>query len=124
MVEALTDAPWHVDAVLALVMVLAALAQYVCIALDGSSWSRWLLAIGWTGLAGRVLYALIVFGNVPIASVSVPFLVCIAGGTVLLAWNRIFAAGEPVVHCLQEPQYRCRREDRMREAIVQMQRQR
>jgi len=124
MVTALTDASWHVDAVLALVMVLAACAQYICIALDGSSWPRWLLAIGWTGLSGRVLYALVMFGNVPIASASVPFLVCIAGGTVLLAWNRIIAAGQPVVHCLQEPQHLCQREDRLRAATIQMQRQR
>jgi hypothetical protein len=112
------DAPWYVDLVLATVMILAAMSQYAWISFSGHSTERWLLAIGWTGLAGRLAYSLIVDGNVMIALASVPFLVMIAGGTALSAWRQLVMKPPPKVQCLQEPEFLCQREDRIREAIL------
>ena len=107
------DAPWYVDIALAASMTLAALAQYLWLAKNGHSAGRWLQAIGWTGLSARVIWALVVDGNVPINAVSVPFLVALAGGTVLTAWRRIVDI-EREVYCLQKPEMRCYREDRIK----------
>jgi len=116
------DAPWYVDIALATVMVLAAMSQYAWISFSGHSTERWLLAIGWTGLAGRMTYSLIVDGNVTIVLASVPFLVMIAGGTALSAWRQLIMRPPPKVQCLQEPDFLCQREDRIREAIRMRQR--
>ena len=118
----LIDAPWYADLLLAAVLLGAALAQYVAIAIDGHSWPRWLMAIGWSGLAARMVVALALYGNVPINVASMPFLAAVAGGTVLMAWQMIVRAGRPKVWCLQEPDQLCQREDRLREAIVHMHR--
>ena len=107
------DAPWYVDWILAVIMALAALVQYLWIARNGSSFGRWLMAIGWTGLATRVILGLTMTGNVQIHAASVPFLVMLAGGTVLVAWRQIVDV-ERVVHCLQKPEMRCYREDRIK----------
>lgn len=107
------DAPWYIDYGLALVMSLAALVQYLWIARNGTSLGRWMMAIGWTGLAVRVVWGLVTEGNVAIHAASVPFLVSLAGGTVLVAWRQIIDV-EPQVNCLQKPEYRCYREDRIR----------
>lgn len=113
------DAPWYVDSILMSVMIGAALVQYIWIAFKGHSVGRWLQAVGFTGLAMRMGYALYVDGNVPIASASVPFLMCLAGGTVLTAWKEILQKPLPEVHCLQEPDRLCQREDRIRAAILE-----
>ena len=107
------DAPPYVDWALAVVMCMAAIAQYLWLAKNGSSFGRWLQAIGWTGLALRTVLGLILDGNVKIHAASVPFLVALAGGTVLTAWRRIIDA-EREVYCLQKPEMRCYREDRIR----------
>lgn len=111
------DAPWYVDIALATVMILAAMSQYAWISFSGHSAERWLLAIGWTGLAGRMAYSLAVDGNVSIVLASVPFLTMIAGGTALSAWRQLVMKPPPQVQCLQEPEFLCQREDRIREAI-------
>ncbi len=106
------DAPWYIDWFLGLIMTFAAIMQYIWIANNGHSAERWLMAVGWTGLAARVVYGLVSTGNVSIAAASVPFLLALAGGTVLLGWRQLFDA-EVRVNCLQEPQLRCYREDRI-----------
>ena len=118
--QGLMDAPWHIDAMLALILAGAAVAQYVAIAIDGHSFAKWLMAIGWTGLALRFWVALAVYGNVTINTASIPFLLCVAGGTMIGVINTIVRAGHPKVWCMREPEKQCQREDRIREAIVQL----
>ena len=112
------DAPWYMDLALATVMILAAMSQYAWISFSGHSTERWLLAIGWTGLAGRMTYSLAVDGNVTIVLASVPFLVMIAGGTALSAWRQLVMKPPPKIACLQEPDKLCQREDRIRAEIL------
>jgi hypothetical protein len=94
--QGLMDAPWHIDAMLALILAGAAIAQYVAIAIDGHSFAKWLMAIGWTGLTIRFVVALTVYGNVTINTASIPFLLCIAGGTMIGVINTIVRAGKAV----------------------------
>lgn len=115
--EALMDAPWYVDAVLMVIMFTAAGVHYFSIAREGHTVGRWLLAIGWTGLAIRFCYGLVTTGNVLVNPASIPFLLMLAAGTVFVAWRELRAFGAPEVYCLQEPDKLCQREDRIRSAI-------
>jgi hypothetical protein len=110
------NAPPWIDGMLCVAFVTAALVQYVLIAMRGHSVGRWMQAIGWTGLAMRLMWAFITDQDPIIASISIPFLISASGGTALSAYQymRVMAAD---VRCIQDPSQRCAREDRVMLAI-------
>lgn len=107
------DAPPYVDLLMTIIITLTAFVQYVWIAKNGHGLGRWLQAIGWTGLSARMIYGMAVYGDLTVHAASIPFLIMVAGGTVLTAWTRIVDT-EREVFCLQKPEMRCYREDRIK----------
>lgn len=112
----MTDAPIYIDWILASTMMIAAFVQYVWISFHGHSLGRWLQALGFTGLAIRLAWSLSSGEDPPIAAVSVPLLIFIAAGTSITAVQQMRLLWMDV-RCLQQPEHRCYREDRVRMAI-------
>jgi hypothetical protein len=115
----MVDAPWYVDLAVALCLVLSAGINYTLIGMNGNSLGRWLSAVGWTGLSARMLYGLLVDGNVPIASISMPFLAMAAGGTVIGALRHM-RESQADVKCLRDPWIKCQRSDRVEAALAKI----
>lgn len=112
------DAPIYVDAILGVLLLVAATTQSIWIAFHGHSLGRWLQAIGWSGLAIRVLWSVAHGQDPPIAAVSIPLLLMAAGGATLTAVQQMRLLWMDV-RCIQRPEHRCFREDRVRAAIME-----
>ena len=52
----MTDAPIYIDAILGLMLLVAAGTQCTWIAFHGHTLGRWLQALGWAGLSVRILW--------------------------------------------------------------------
>lgn len=110
------DAPVHIDLILAVCLAVAAGVQYVWIGFHGHSIGRWLQAIGFTGLAIRIFWQLVNGGDPSIAAVSIPLLIFIGAGSALTAIQQMRLLWLDV-KCIQNPQHRCYRADRIKLAL-------
>jgi hypothetical protein len=115
------NAPIYIDAILGVLLLVTAGTQCTWIAFHGHALGRWLQAIGWSGLSVRILWS-IAHGNDPmIAAVSIPLLLMAAGGATLTAVGQMRMLWMDV-RCLQRPEHRCFREDRVKAAILERRR--
>ena len=112
------NAPIYLDWLLAICLAIAAGTQYIWLAFHGSTFGRWLQAIGFTGLAMRIAWSLAQGGDPPIAAVSIPLLVFIAAGSAVTAVQQMRMLWMDV-RCLQKPEHRCYREDRVKMALLE-----
>ena len=112
------DAPIYIDWILAIVMGIAACVQYVWLSFHGHSLGRWMQALGFTGLAIRIGWALSAGEDPPIAAVSVPLLMIIAAGASITAMHQMRMLWMDV-RCMQDHRHRCFREDRVKAAILE-----
>jgi len=110
------DAPVHIDLILGICLAIAAIVQYTWIAFHGHSIGRWLQAVGFTGLAIRIIWSIAIGNDPPIAAVSVPLLVFIGAGSALTAIQQMRLLWLDV-KCIQNPQHRCYRADRIKLAM-------
>ena len=112
------DAPIYVDWILGIVFLLAFLVQCVWVAFHGHSLGRWMQAIGFCGVGVRLVWSLAEGHNPQVAAISIPFLILLAGGTSLTAIQQMRMLWMDV-RCLQRPEHRCFREDRVKAAILE-----
>lgn len=111
------DAPVHADFVLGICLAIAALVQYAWIGFYGHSIGRWLQAVGFTGMAIRLIWAVAIGDNPPIAAISIPLLIFIGAGSALTALQQMHALWLDV-RCFQDPTKPCFRADRIRLALL------
>ena len=115
---AMINAPVYVDAVLAVVLLIAAVAQFFWLAMHGSSIGRWLQGIGFCGVSVRILWTLFSGGDPNIASFSIPFLAAIGCGAAITAIQQMRML-RLEVKCMQDPSQQCFRSDRVKVAILE-----
>ena len=112
----MVDAPTYVDWTLGIVFLIAFLIQCLWIAFHGHSLGRWMQAIGFCGVGVRLVWSLSAGQDPQVAAISIPFLILLAGGTSLTAIQQMRLLWMDV-RCMQQPEHRCYREDRVRDAI-------
>jgi len=115
MTDSMIDAPVYVDIALAIILAVAAGTQYVWLAFHGHSIGRWLQAIGFTGLAMRILWTVAQGQDPHIAAISIAPLCMICIGATITAVHQMRSMLIDV-RCLQNPLYPCFREDRLKKA--------
>ena len=114
------DAPIYIDWILAIVFMIAAAVQCIWIAFHGHSLGRWFQAIGFCGVSVRLIWGLSEGQDPQVAAVSIPFLVLLAAGSSITAIQQMRLLWMDV-RCLQRPEHRCFREDRVKAAILERQ---
>lgn len=114
----MVDAPIYVDWLLVVALMIAAAVQYVWIGFHGHSAGRWLQALGFTGLAMRLMWSLSQGDDPPVAAVSIPLLMFVAAGSSITAIQQMRMLWMDV-RCLQSPEHRCFREDRVKAALME-----
>ena len=79
----------HLDIALALLAAAAATAQYWRIAVWKSTrvvlTGRWLMALGWTVISGRIIQMLWMTGDIPISLPSLIAMIMLSSGSILVA---------------------------------------
>jgi hypothetical protein len=112
------NAPWWADVIVAAAMFLVGMGKGYSIAVFGHTLWRWVEVIGWIGLCGRFVAGLVLYGDVPVNSISLLFLLLICAGR-LDNIRRQIEAERVKLFCFRDPAIRCNREDRIRAAILQ-----
>lgn len=116
MTDGMIDAPVYVDWALALVLMVSAIIQYIWIGFHGHTFGRWLQALGFTGLSVRLIWSLVQGYDPHIAAVSIGPLAGIATGSSITAIQQMRLLWTSV-RCIQAPEHRCFREDRVKQAL-------
>lgn len=113
------------DLALAVLITLSALLSYIRIGFETGALRllvpRMALGIGFTVWAMRFWYTIWIGGDVMVAPVSMVAIALICTGysvVQVVAIRRAFALSQHPIFCLQEPDERCHREDRVREALL------
>jgi lipopolysaccharide export LptBFGC system permease protein LptF len=91
------NAPWYIDLVLAIACVAAMLLQAWLITVQRRNVGRWLLMVGWAGLSVRMFWALIAFGDVNIPAGSMPFVLCLAIGSIIVSLDTHYRSSQGCV---------------------------
>lgn len=127
MIQDMLDGAGYVpgDYALAVLITLAACVTYARIAFEivptlRVPAPRLLMALGWTILALRFWLTLAMGGDVIVAPVSLVALGMITSGYCLVqirAIRRALALARDPLYCLQAPEQRCQREDRVAEVM-------
>lgn len=110
------NAPVYIDAVLCLVLAIAALVNYFWLGAHGHSIGRWMQALGYTGLFLR-MFIDIIYGNDPhisVAAIAPLTFVAVGSAVTAIQQMRILWAD---VHCFRDPKFRCYRVDRVKMAL-------
>ena len=110
------DAPPYIDTMLAFVFVITAGVNYVWIGMHGHTAGRWLQALGFTGLAMRLIFDLISGGDPHISAAAIFPLTAIAAGTSITAIQQMRMLWVDV-RCMNDPKHKCFRSDRIKMAL-------
>lgn len=118
MIDTMIDAPVYVDVSLAVVLLFAACAQFFWLGMHGNSVGRWLQALGFCGIAVRIIWTISIGNDPHIASFSIPFLAAIGCGAAITAIQQMKLL-RLEVRCMQDPTQPCFRKDRVKAAIME-----
>jgi hypothetical protein len=84
------DTPWFMDISLCIIFFVAMFIQAWFLTKDRKDIGRWLLLIGWGGMALRTGGALVLFGDLHIPLAAFPFLILIAVGSIIVSGRGAF----------------------------------